>query len=320
MEFKTTTEDAGKRLDKFLVAKMPGLSRSQIQKLIKEGLAAVNGVISSSNRILKNGEAIAIEKKKGKEKNEEEEKKEEEGWGVRKEIKIIAQTPDYIIINKPASLATHGAARMQGPTLADWLLKKFPEIKKVGDDPARPGIVHRLDKEVSGLMVIARTQLFFDFLKNQFQERKVGKKYTALVCGQIKKDEEKINFPIERASAGHRMAALPLTFKGAEHAKGRQAATEFNVIKKFVNYTLLKVKIKTGRTHQIRVHMSAYGHPLVGDDLYGTKKTRLLNKKLGLGRIFLVADELAFTDLKGEIKIFKLNLPDELNLFLEKIK
>lgn len=317
MKFKTTTEDAGKRLDKFLVAKMLGLSRSQIQKLIKEGSVAVSGAISSSSRILKNGETIAVEKKKG---NKGEEKKEEEKGAARKEIEIVARTSDYIVINKPASLAAHGAGHIKELTLTDWLLEKFPEIKKVGEDPARPGIVHRLDKDVSGLLVVARTQDFFDYLKKQFQKRKVGKKYSALVCGKIKKDAGEINFPITRARAGHKMAALPLTVKGEISARGRQAITEFSVVRKFINYTLLKIKIKTGRTHQIRAHLAAYGHPLVGDNLYGTKKTRLLNKKLNLGRIFLVADELAFEDMGGERKRFKIDLPKELKLFLERVK
>ena len=319
MKFKTTNESIGARLDKFLTEKLTDLSRSQIQKLIKAGAAAVNGNIVSAHYTLKNNDLIIFSKKEKTNKLAEE-KKETTAPIAWSEIKIIAKTPDYLIINKPAGIAVHGAAHMKEKTLVDFLLEKFPEIKKIGDDPGRPGIVHRLDKEASGLLAIARTQKFFDNLKKQFQERRVGKKYTALVYDEVKKIEGLINFPIERASDGHKMAALPLTFKGIETQKGRRAITEFQIIKKFINYTLLKIKIKTGRTHQIRVHLSAYGHPLVGDKIYGTGRTRLCNKKIKLGRIFLVADELSFIDLDEKKQYFKIDLPEKLKIFLKKIK
>ena len=229
----------------------------------------------------------------------------------------IFEDKNYLVINKPAGLLVHGAPHIKEPTLVDQLLKKYPKIEKVGDDPSRPGIIHRLDKLASGLMVVAKTQESFNDLKVQFQKRTIQKYYTALVYGKIEKDEDDINFPIERSAKGHKMAAKPTTVKGEKNEAGRNALTEFEVTKKFINYTLLKVKIKTGRTHQIRVHMSAYGHPIVGDDLYGTKKTKIKNKKLNLDRIFLVADELKFTDLKGEEKVFKINLPNELKNLLE---
>jgi len=242
--------------------------------------------------------------------------------------KTIFEDNNYLVIDKPAGLLVHGADHIKEPTLVDQLLKKYPEIKKVGDDPNRPGIIHRLDKLASGLMVIAKTQKSFNNLKEQFQKRTIVKYYTALVHGKIEKDEDDINFPIERSSKGHKMAAKPSTIKGEKNEAGRNAYTEFEVIKKFINYTLLKVKIKTGRTHQIRVHMSAYGHPIVGDDLYGTKKTKAKNtrlqrklasgqEKLNLDRIFLVASELKFTDLNGKEKTFRIDLPDDLKNLLE---
>ena len=113
------------------------------------------------------------------------------------------------------------------------------------------------------------------------------------------------------------MAALPLTIKGEPSELGREAETHFEIIKKFINYTLLKIKIKTGRTHQIRVHLAAYGHPLVGDNIYATAKTRIQNKKLGLNRIFLIADRLAFTDLTKQKKSYKINLTQELKNILK---
>ncbi len=233
---------------------------------------------------------------------------------------LINEQPEYIVINKPAGLLTHGAPHIKESNLIDQILTDFPDIANVGEDPFRPGIMHRLDKLASGLLVIARNMDSFDNLKKQFQKRTVSKTYSALVYGQMEGDGERITFPIKRSTKGFKMAAIPNTNKGKKNIDGRQAITDFWVEKKFINYTLLKVKIKTGRTHQIRVHMSAYGHPIVGDDLYGTKKTRIKNKKLNLGRIFLVARKLEFTDLAGEKKTYQINLPTELKEFMKKVK
>ena len=232
----------------------------------------------------------------------------------------IFSNSEFIIINKPAGLLVHGADHINEPTLADQLLEEFPKIAKVGDDPIRPGIIHRLDKLASGIMVIARTQDSFDHLKEHFKTRKVKKYYTALVHGQIDKDEDEITFPIKRSSKGNKMAAIPTTDKGEINQIGRLAKTQFWVEKNYINYTLLRVRTKTGRTHQIRCHLSAYGHPLVGDDLYATKKTKVKNAKLNLGRIFLVADQLEFTDLTGKKQKFTIELPSVLQNLLKIIK
>jgi len=244
---------------------------------------------------------------------------------------IIFEDKDYLVINKPAGLIVHRTAHIQETTLADLLISYYPKIKTVGEDQERPGIVHRLDKEVSGLMVIAKNNASFQSLKKQFQDRDVNKHYLALVFGKVSKETDTIDFPIKRSRSGYKMAALP---KGGEELlsrrhpknrdqgnidglfKSRQAITEFKILKRFVNYTLLDVKIHTGRTHQIRVHFLAYGHPLVGDNLYYTKKTKLKNQKLQLNRVFLVANQLTFRDLQGKRRTFSLDLPDELKTFL----
>lgn len=250
-------------------------------------------------------------------------------------LKIITETPDYLVVHKPAGLIVHGGPNISDSSLSDLLLANFPKIKNVGDDPLRPGLVHRLDKEVSGLMVVAKNNKSFINLKEQFKKRKIEKEYLALVYGKISKDEGKIDFPIRRASSGHKMAALPITSKGlidkerlSDRDQGtnkallgsREALSYFFIEKRFINYSLLRVIIKTGRTHQIRVHLSAYGHPLVGDNLYSTKKTREKNKKLALGRIFLIANKLSFTDLHGQKQSFSTTLDKELEQFLETIK
>lgn len=326
MEIIISAEQNKQRLDKFLVdSQLPILvldkqsfSRQQSQKLIKQGLITVNNQIVKPHYIIKENDLVII--------NDDWEALSKEKTIVDQPIKIfseplniLAETGEYLVINKPAGLIVHGGTK-GSITLADILFEQYPKLSKVGDDPARPGIVHRLDKEVSGLMVIAKTQDSFDNLKKQFKQRKIIKKYTALVYGQISLEYGEISFPIKRSSDGFKMIALPITHKGQLNQDGRFAITEFSILKRLINYTLLKIKIKTGRTHQIRVHLSAYDHPIVGDNIYGTAKTRLRNKKFGLNRIFLVADELSFVDLAGNKQEFSINLPDQLKDLLKIIK
>lgn len=300
-------------------------------------------------------------------------------------IKIISNQKDYLIINKPAGVISHGGNGIKEKTLSDWLVEEYPEIKKVGEDPNRPGIVHRLDKESSGLMIIPKNNEAFQHFKEQFKKRRVKKEYTALACGKILKDEGVINFPIKRSSQGFKMAAIPLPKnetesellekrkgeyenysqekdcrsvemiskkdeesdkeKNEEDArsnamennekkimsnrgrgnlkaleKSRQAITEFKIIKKLINFTLVKVKIKTGRTHQIRVHFFAYGYPLLGDNLYKNKKSKKQNEKLKPGRIFLTADTLGFKDLEGDWQEFKIEMDEDLKEILGRTK
>ena len=250
-----------------------------------------------------------------------------------REPEIIFEDDNFLIINKPAGLAVHPGGNIKGETLKDWVIKNFPKIKGVGEDEDRPGIIHRLDMEVSGLMVVAKTQKSFNHLKKQFQERKVEKEYFALVHGNPAKENDLIDFAIKRSKSGYKMAAIPknvedlLTRKGPKNRdignldalfKAREAITEFSVVRRFVNYSLLKVRIYTGRTHQIRVHLFAYGHPLVGDPLYYTKKTKVKNQKFSLNRIFLFSSKLGFLNLDKKKVDFSLKMPKELEEKLPK--
>ncbi|PIT93826.1 RluA family pseudouridine synthase [Candidatus Falkowbacteria bacterium CG10_big_fil_rev_8_21_14_0_10_43_11] len=297
--------DANQRLDIFLAAEL-GLSRSQAQKMIKVGEILVNGKIANAHcKVQANGKITIKVKPQNKEVIKQ---------AALPKFKIIAETDDYVIINKPAGVIVHGGNGIVEPTLTDALDQKYPGLRKIGDNPSRPGIVHRLDKDASGLLVIAKTNAMFDHLKKQFQTRETKKIYAALVYGNIAKESDEINFPVSRSAQGYKMAAH------SQAHGGRAAVTEFAVTKHFINYALLSVTIKTGRTHQIRVHLAAYGHPVVGDDLYGTRRTKELNKKLALNRIWLHAQTLGFYDLAGQWREFKSETSKELKELLKKIK
>ncbi len=239
-------------------------------------------------------------------------------------IEIIKKTKNYLIINKPAGLLVHSTKNSTEETLSDYLIKKYPKIKSVGEESNRHGIVHRLDKDVSGLMVIALTQKSYLNLKEQFKNRTIGKHYKALICGHLPEKHGTISFPIKRSRKGFKMAAVPKSYKSLENdnenEKLREAISKYKVIKEYTNFSLVDVKIETGRTHQIRVHFLALNTPLAGDKLYFTKNSLKVSKKLNLNRIFLYANELSFLDLKNKKQNFKIETPENLNRKLDLIK
>jgi 23S rRNA pseudouridine1911/1915/1917 synthase len=331
--------NAGQRLDICLFAARdrffnPDISRSRIQKAIKTGLILVNGKTTSPHYLLKISDIVEFspaflldekvkrlidpdESDPSSEITKKAELKNRELFGL---IEILADEPEFLVLNKPSGLATHQSYNENEMTLVEFLVEKYPAIKKVGEDPERPGIVHRLDKDASGLLVVAKNQDMFECLKRQFKQRTVFKEYIALVYGRLESDHGSIDFPIKRSSDGYKMAALPKTLGKEKNTEGKPAHSEFLVTKRFVNYTLLNVSIMTGRTHQIRVHMSAYGHPIVGDNLYGNKKEREQNKKLNLDRIFLVSAKLSFIDLRNKKHSYEMGLPDYLTNLLKNLK
>ncbi|MFH1671547.1 MAG: RluA family pseudouridine synthase [Candidatus Portnoybacteria bacterium] len=225
-------------------------------------------------------------------------------------IKIVYQDKDILVIEKPANLTVHPAKERQENTLADQLVNLFPEIKGVGEDPLRPGIVHRLDKDTSGLMVIAKNNQVFNFLKEQFAQRKVVKRYLALVFGKVKDKKGTITKSISLSNKDHRKRSALLD------EKSKPAWTEYNVLESFSDYSLLEVKIKTGRTHQIRIHLASIGHPVVGDKQYKFKRQ---TPPRDLDRQFLHASYLKFKLPNGKMMEFKSELPDDLKEVLESI-
>ncbi|OHA18972.1 MAG: hypothetical protein A3C08_00765 [Candidatus Taylorbacteria bacterium RIFCSPHIGHO2_02_FULL_47_18] len=210
-------------------------------------------------------------------------------------IQILYEDNDVLVINKPAGLIVHADGRTNEPTLVDWVLGKYPEIKMVGD-AARPGIVHRLDRDTSGALVIAKNQKAYDFLREQFQSRKVEKIYHAFVYGRVKNDEGVIDRPIARSKRGGALWSATRGKKGKE----RDAVTEYKVLKRGDGYSLIELRPLTGRTHQLRVHLKAINYPVVCDKLYAPKKECLL----GFNRLALHARSLTLALISGKkIKI-----------------
>lgn len=298
-KFTVQGEFVDERLDKFLVAKL-GVVRNQIQHLIRDRFVTVNGKVASVHQWLHEGDMVVVSEKP------------KQSVAIP-ELIIVAETDDYIVVNKPVGVLVHPANNSPFPRLTDALLQHFPDIKNVGD-PERPGIVHRLDRDVSGLLVVAKNQAMFDFLKNQFKEKQVTKFYTGLVEGAVEEDAGEIKFPISRSKTFKgRMAARP---SGQE---GKEAETHFEVIKRFPHLTLVELQPITGRMHQLRVHMKAFGHPLVGDTLYG-RRIQGKSAEQPIDRIFLQATKLAFNDMTGERQLFTLPLDEKLSAFLKQLQ
>ncbi|MFA5069702.1 MAG: RluA family pseudouridine synthase [Patescibacteria group bacterium] len=295
--------DAAKeRLDKFLCRQYPQYSRAHLQKLIKKGMVLVNGKNPPVHLFLKGGDQVEI--------TPEEPAKIDLTPDEKKPLQIVFEDDDFLVVNKEAGLAVHPAESCREKTLVNRLLAHLPSLLSVGEDPSRPGIVHRLDKDVSGLMVVAKNQKSFIHLKNLFQSHLVKKEYLALVTGRLIKEEGLIDFPIARGKEG-KFVARP------QNQTGEKAITHYRVIKRYSNYTYLEIRTYTGRTHQIRVHLKALGVPIVGDQLYKNKK---IKEKIRLNRIFLHADKLGFYSLNNQWLEFSQKLPPELSTILNELK
>lgn len=312
---------ASQRLDQFLVTHLPEVSRARVQHLISEEKVLVNDAPAKASLKLRGGERITIL-----------------GPAARPPLRAIAEEialdilyedGDLAIINKPAGMMVHAGAgatedqRNRG-TLVNALLHHFASLSAVGGE-MRPGIVHRLDKETSGLMVVAKNDDAHGKLSAQFARREVKKKYLALVHGCVKKDRGTISQSISR----DRVRRIRMTTR---QAGGREAVSHYHVVRRldtdFGKFTLLEIKIDTGRTHQIRVHMASLGHPVVGDALYGAPREMRPGRgkstspqSLSLPRNFLHAAELELAHPRtGEQIALKSPLPQELQAFLANVE
>jgi len=234
----------------------------------------------------------------------------------------LKESDSFIILNKPAGLVVHPDGRTEESTLCDWILENYPEIEGVGEPLKlengatidRPGIVHRLDRETSGIMVVARTQKGFEYLKQQFQDQKVEKTYHTIVYGNIKEDRITIDEPIGRSKKDFRQ-----WFSGKKtRGKTREAITEFKILKRSTdkNVTLIEASPKTGRTHQIRVHLKSIYHPIVCDSLYAPDRDCLF----GLNRTALHSKSIKFTAPAGDTISAEALYPDDFERAISLIK
>lgn len=302
METKTfSATEAGQRLDKAIVGFLPDYSRSQIQEMIEAERVLVDGKPAKASLKLKGGESIAITLI------------EEEKYTVKPEaipLKIVYEDADIVVVDKEAGMVVHPGIAQESGTLVHALLAKYPELAKMADDEdtsGRMGIVHRLDKETSGLIVIARNRRALDNLKAQFKSRTTEKIYIAMLEKHPKTETGVIDAPIGRDPMQRKKMAVV--------RDGKPASTEFEVIDTNLleGRVIAKLKIHTGRTHQIRVHMAFIKAPIVGDLIYGYRKQRYSMK-----RNFLHASELAFDHPRtGERMRFTSELPSSLQATID---
>jgi 23S rRNA pseudouridine1911/1915/1917 synthase len=294
--YDLTADIAGERLDRFVAARTPGLSRTHAQELIDAGLVTVNGRPARSSLKLSRGDRVLVTVPP------------EPPSHLQPEdlpLNIVYEDGDVIVIDKPAGLAVHPSPGHPGHTLANALLSYLPSL---AEEPGslRPGLVHRLDKDTSGLLVVAKNRPAQADLSGQFKSRSVSKAYLALVKGRLSPESGIIEADIGRDPRNRQRMAVV--------TRGRQARTEYRVVRYIRDYSLLEIRPETGRTHQIRVHLAAIGYPVVGDATYGVKSPHV-------GRQFLHASRLAFRlPSTGRYVEFESPLPPDLARALEEIK
>jgi 23S rRNA pseudouridine1911/1915/1917 synthase len=308
LNFQVSESSIDTRLDSFLAAQIDGWSRARLQRLIEDEEVLVNGKPAKASYKLRPKDEIEVELTPSPAANFTPE---------NIPLDIIFEDDSLIVVNKPAGLVVHPAASIHSGTLANGLAYHFQKLSTRAGE-IRPGIVHRLDKDTSGLMVVAKNESTHESLSDQFRAREIFKSYVALVHGVVKQESGRIEQPIARDPRTRiRMAVVPA---------GRGALSLYKVRRSFSSFTLLDVELKTGRTHQIRVHLSWLKHPVVGDEIYGggrdktVQDVRLRAAIRKLQRQFLHAERLGFRHpTSGESMQFVAPLPDDLNNLLAEL-
>ncbi|SFK34012.1 23S rRNA pseudouridine1911/1915/1917 synthase [Marinilactibacillus piezotolerans] len=282
-----SNEGINERIDKFITEKVTDASRSQIQSLIKEGHITVNGSSVKSNYKVQSEDIIEVNIP------------EPEVIDAKPEdisIEIIYEDQDVLVVNKPQGMVVHPSIGHSSGTLVNALLYHIKDLSGI-KGKIRPGIVHRIDKDTSGLLMIAKNDVAHEKLSEQLKEKKAQREYIALVHGLIHHDKGTIDAPIGRDSSNRKKYAVV--------DNGKPSVTHFEVIERFNKFTLIKLILETGRTHQIRVHMDYIEHPLAGDPIYGPRKTIKGNGQ------FLHAETLGFTHpTTGEEMKFSSPIPE----------
>lgn len=301
LRFLVLDEERGKRLDSFLVEKT-GLTRSRVQQLIAQGAVLVDGVMSPKNHRLRPGEVVAAEVPP-----------QQPAVPLPQDVplRLLYQDDYLVVVSKPAGMVVHPSAGHADGTLVNALLGSVGGLATT-DDVLRPGIVHRLDKDTSGLMVVARDDRTRNALQEMIKERRLRRSYLALVHGTPSSRRGTVEAPIGRDPRNRKRMAV--TVFG-----GKPAVTHFEVLEEWGRASLLHVDLVTGRTHQIRVHLSYIGHPVAGDRIYG--KVRDLERELGLQRQFLHAYRMQFTHpSSGKEMSFEDPLPADLEEALRRLR
>jgi 23S rRNA pseudouridine1911/1915/1917 synthase len=293
-----TVESGGERLDRFVSERLPTLSRAVVQRLIEEGNILVDGRERKASYRVQIDDTITVHVPLPEPATAQPE---------AIPLDIIFEDENVIVVNKPAGMVVHPAAGHVGGTLVNAVLAHAPGVNVGGEE--RPGIVHRLDADTSGLILVAKNDSALRFLQDQFKKRSVHKRYLALVEGQVTPPRGRIVAPIGR-DPKHRQRMAVVTSGG----RAREAVTVYRTVSNFDGYTLVQAEPQTGRTHQVRVHFAFMGFPIVGDAVYGKKKNHL-----GLTRQFLHAWKLAFTLPSGRAAEFSAPLPKDLRAVLDQL-
>ena len=298
-KLKANKELAGLRLDKALTLLLEDVSRSKIQSHLENGLILVNGKVGKASYKLSEGDEITVEDFP----NEVSDLNPEDI-----PLDIVYEDNDLIVVNKPKGLVVHPGAGNEEHTLANALKFHSENLSSLNGE-FRPGIVHRIDKDTAGLLIVAKNDAAHAFLSNQLVDHTLGRKYYALVLGVIPENEGRIIAPIGRDQKFRQKMAVDLL-------RGKEAETDFKVIERFADSTLVECSLKTGRTHQIRVHMAYINHPVIGDPVYGKGNRKMYDE----GQL-LFAHEIHFVHPKTKKEMtFSVDLPDYFKEVLEKLR
>ncbi len=290
---------SGERLDAFLARTVENMSRSNAQKRIAEGCVLVGGKLPKKNMLLNVGDVVEVTLP---------EPKPLEVMPTEMALDIVYEDEDVLVVNKPKGLVVHPAAGHQDDTLVNGLLHAMGDSLSGINGVLRPGIVHRIDKDTSGLLAIAKNDLAHAVLASQLKDHTMARTYEAIVCGNLKDDEGTVDAPIGRHPSDRKKMCVAV--RG-----GKNAVTHYEVVARYRGYTHVRCRLETGRTHQIRVHMASIGHPILGDTVYGRKKP-----ELGMDSQCLHAAVLCFQHPRdGRLVITHAPLPEYFETVLKKL-
>lgn len=293
-------EDQQMRLDKYLAEQFPEQTRSYLQKLIKDGEVTVNGKNVKTGYQLSKGDEVSVNIPEPKELDVEPQKM---------DLDIVYEDDDVILVNKPKGMVVHPAPGHTTDTLVNGLLYHCKDNLSGINGVARPGIVHRIDRDTTGILIVCKNDMSHNSIAAQLKEHSINRRYRALVHGNLKDDTGTVEGPIGRHPIERKKMAI-------NEKNGKPAVTHYTVLERFGNYTLIECKLETGRTHQIRVHMTSIGHPLVGDEVYGPAKC-----PFKLQGQCLHAMILGFVHPRtGEYMEFSADLPDYFEDLLRKLR